>query len=72
MTKLCGVIALLIGNEFKRLLTISAIVTGYLVSEPIDLEDFAKRLVERGVEPYLENQKDRAFIGESPLLLEIA
>lgn len=33
MTKLCSCIARLIGNEFKRIITISAVVTGHLVNE---------------------------------------
>ena len=38
----------------------------------MDLEDVAKRLTERGVEPYLENSMDRSQVGDSPLLMEVA
>ena len=51
---------------------ISAVVTGHLINEDVDLTDVAKKLAERGVEPYLDNQADRAQVGESPLLLEVA
>ena len=59
MVKLCGSIAKLIENEFRRILTISAVVTGQLTNENIDLEDLTKRLTERGTEPYIENASDR-------------
>ena len=72
MVKLCSSIARLIENEFRRFSTISAVVTGHLINEDVDLTDVAKKLAERGVEPYLDNQADRAQVGESPLLLEVA
>ena len=59
MIKLCSSIAKLIGNEFRRFSTISAVVTGHVINEDIDLVDVAKRLTERGVEPYVENKEDR-------------
>ena len=63
MTKRCNSIASLIGIEFKRFSTISAVVTGHAINEEVDLHDVAKRLVERGVEPYIENQEDRNQVG---------
>ena len=72
MIKVCGSVANLIGNEFRRFMTISAIVTSHLVNDNTDLGDLAKRLTERGVEPYLDNQQDRSMVGTSPLLLEVA
>ena len=70
--KLCSSIAKLIENEFRRFSTISAIVTGHVINEDVDLVDVAKKLTERGVEPYIENQEDRVMVGQSPLLLEVA
>ena len=55
MVKLCNSISSLIGNEFKRFSTISAIVTGHVINEEVDLQDVAKKLTERGTEPYIEN-----------------
>ena len=55
MIKLCTSVACLIGNEFKRFSTISAVVTGHIINEEVDLEDVAKRMTERGVEPYIES-----------------
>ena len=72
MVKLCNSISKLIGNEFKRFSIISAVVTGHHINEEVDLEDTAKRLTERGVEPYLENEQDRSLVGKSPLLSEVA
>ena len=72
MVKLCSSISKLIENEFKRLMTISAVVTGHHVNEDVDLQDLAKRLTERGTDPYHENQEDRSLVGESPLLNEVA
>lgn len=72
MVKLCSSIAKLIEIEFKRFQTISAIITGHLINEDVDLADMAKRLTERGTEPYLENKENRSMVGESPLLLEIS
>ena len=70
--KLCSSIASLIGIEFKRFTTISAVVTGHMINEEVDLNDVAKRLTERGVEAYIENSSDRSQVGQSPLLLEVA
>lgn len=72
MYKLCSSIASLIGIEFKRLITISAVVTGHAINEEVDLQDSAKRLTERGVEPYIENNGDRSKVGKSPILQEVA
>ena len=72
MVKLCSSIARLVGNEYRRFMTISAVVTGHLINENVDLEDVAKKLTERGVDPYVENEEDRQFVGTSPLLLEVA
>ena len=72
MVKLCSSIARLVGNEYRRFMTISAVATGHAVNENVDLEDVAKKLTERGVDPYVENEDDRAFVGSSPLLLEVA
>ena len=72
MVKLCSAIARLVGNEYRRFMTISAVVTGHAVNENVDLEDVAKKLTERGVDPYVDNEEDRAFVGSSPLLLEVA
>ena len=55
MVKLCTSIAKLIESEFRRFSTISAVVTGHLITEDVDLQDCAKKLTERGVEPYIEN-----------------
>lgn len=38
MVKLCTSIAKLIENEFRRFSTISAVVTGHLINEDVDLE----------------------------------
>ena len=59
MVKLCVTTAKLIENEFLRFSTISAVVTGHLINEEVDLKNLAKRLVERGTEAYVENTKDR-------------
>ena len=72
MIKLCSSVSSLIGNEFKRFSTISAVVTGHIINEEIDLDDVAKRMTERGVEPYIENEMDKSQVGQSPLLLEVA
>ena len=72
MVKLCSSTAKLIENEFRRFSTISAVVTGHLINEEVDLVDAAKKLTERGVEPYIDNQEDRSQVGQSPLLLEVA
>jgi hypothetical protein len=72
MIKLCGYTAVLIENEFRRFSTISAVVTGHLINENVDLEDLAKRLTERGIDAYIEDTNDRSQVGQSPLLLEIA
>ena len=37
MIKLCSQIARLIENEFRRFTTISAVVTGHLINEDLDL-----------------------------------
>ena len=66
MIKLCSSIAKLIENEFRRFSTISAGVTGHVVNEEIDLQGVAKRLTERGVQPYIDNQEDRTQTGTSP------
>jgi len=55
MVKLCNSTAKLIENEFRRFSTISAVVTGHLINEEVDLVDAAKKLTERGVEPYIDN-----------------
>ena len=55
MIKLCTSIAKLIEQEFRRFSTISAVVTGHVINEEVDLQDVAKRLTERGIEPYIEN-----------------
>lgn len=60
MIKLCTSIAKLIEQEFRRFSTISAVVTGHVINEEVDLQDVAKRLTERGIEPYIENQEDRS------------
>ena len=60
MIKLCTSIAKLIEQEFRRFSTISAVVTGHVINEEVDLQDVAKRLTERGTEPYIENQEDRS------------
>jgi len=39
------------------------VVTGQLLNENVDLEDLTKRLTERGMEPYIENAKDRTKVG---------
>ena len=70
--KLCSSVSSLIGIEFKRFSTISAVVTGHMINEDVDLNDVAKRLTERGVEPYIENEEDRSQVGQSPLLFEVA
>ena len=72
MVKLCTSVAKLIGNEFKRFSIISAVVTGHHINEEVDLEDSAKKLTERGVEAYIENEQDRSLVGSSPLLSEVA
>ena len=53
-------------------MTISAIVTGHVVNEDVDLQEAAKRLTERGIEPYIENKEDRSQVGQSPILFEVA
>lgn len=63
MVKLCSSTAKLIENEFRRFSTISAVVTGHLINEEVDLVDAAKKLTERGVEPYIDNQEDRSQVG---------
>lgn len=55
MIKLCTSIAKLIEQEFRRFSAISAVVTGHVINEEVDLQDVAKRLTERGIEPYIEN-----------------
>ena len=72
MIKLCNSISSLIGIEFKRFSTISAVVTGHMINEEVDLDIVAKRLTERGVEPYIDNEVDRTQVGQSPILLEVA
>jgi len=72
MVKLCSFVARLVGNEYRRFVAISAVVTGHMVNESVDLEDAAKRLTERGVDPYVENEEGRHLVGSSPLLLEVA
>ena len=72
MVKLCTSVAKLIEVEFKRFSTISAVVTGHLINEETDLQEQVKRLTERGVDPYEENQNDRTQVGSSPILLEVA
>ena len=72
MVKLCSSIAKLIENEFRRFSTISALVTGHMINEEVDLVDVCKRLTERGTDPYVENPNDPTMVGESPLLLEVA
>ena len=63
MVKLCRSVSTLIGMEFRRFSTISAVVTGHVINEEVDLEDVVKRLTERGVEPYIDNQEDRSKVG---------
>jgi len=58
MVKLCSYVARLVGNEYKRFMTISAVVTGHQINENVDLEDAAKKLTERGVDPYVDNEDD--------------
>lgn len=72
MVKLCSYVARLVGNEYKRFMAISAVVTGHAVNENVDLEDAAKKLTERGVDPYVDNEEDKQLVGTSPLLLEVA
>mmetsp|Transcript_20214 Transcript_20214/g.27319 ORF Transcript_20214/g.27319 Transcript_20214/m.27319 type:complete len:186 (-) Transcript_20214:1182-1739(-) len=72
MVKLCSFVARLVGNEYRRFMTISAVATGHIINENVDLEDVAKKLTERGVDSYVENGEDRALVGSSPLLLEVA
>lgn len=72
MIKLAGAVARLIENEFNRFTAISAVVTGHVINESVDLDDVAKRLTERGVEVYVENEEDRALMGKCPQLQEIA
>ena len=43
-----------------------------MINEDVDLHTMAKRLTERGAEPYIDNEVDRSKVGQSPLLLEIS
>lgn len=67
---LVGYIARMIEAEWERFTMIAALVTGYVVNEEIDLQTLAKRLAERGTEPYAEATKQRPS-GHSPIIDEL-
>lgn len=52
-SNLATYIARLFENEWLRFTTISAVVTGYVLNEELDLQTLVKRLVERGADPYV-------------------
>ena len=64
MSELVKYIARLMENEWLKFTTISSLVTGYVLNEEQDLQTLAKRLLERGVDPYVEN----STYGTSPVL----
>jgi hypothetical protein len=53
-SNLISYIARLIENEWLRFTTISAVVTGYVLNEDLDLQTLVKRLSERGTDPYID------------------
>ena len=71
MANLCSYVAKLIENEYTRFTTISAVVTSVSINEPIDLQELAKRLHERGTDSYIENKSDDT-LGTSPVLNDVA
>ena len=64
MSNLVTYIARLMENEWLRFNTIASVVTGNVLNEDVDLQTLSKRLLERGVEPFV--QKDSK--GCSPAL----
>ena len=70
MANVCSYIGKLIENEYARLATISAIVTGVFINEPIDLQELIKRLVERGTDSYVA-AKEAGSLGKSPVLFDV-
>lgn len=70
MANVCSYIGKLIENEYARLATISAIVTGVFINEPIDLQELIKRLVERGTDSYV-SAKGTGSLGTSPVLFDV-
>lgn len=68
MTNLITYFARLLENEWLRFTTVTAIVTGFVLNEELDLQSLVKRLVERGVDPYdVKNDS----LGSSPIVFEI-
>ena len=70
MANVCSYVGKLIENEYVRLATISAIVTGVFINEPIDLQELIKRLVERGTDSYV-GSKEEGVLGTSPVLFDV-
>lgn len=68
MTNLITYFARLLENEWLRFTTVTAIVTGFVLNEELDLQSLVKRLVERGVDPY-DVKTDS--LGSSPIIFEI-
>lgn len=52
MSNLITYFARLLENEWLRFTTVTAIVTGFVLNEELDLQSLVKRMVERGVDPY--------------------
>ena len=61
MANLCSYVGKLIENEYVRFTTISAVVTGVSINDPIDLQELVKRLQERGMDSYMENKNDASL-----------
>ena len=72
MANLTSYVAKLIQNELLRFNTIYAIVTDHVINDDIDCEDQVKRMQEKGIDSYIENQSDKNQVGTSPILKELA